>query len=211
MLSNFKNILVLAPHTDDGEFGCGGTIAKLIDQGKNVFYAAFSTAEESVPEHLPKDILKTEVKKATKFLGILRKNLIIYDYRVRYLHESRQEILEELVKLNKEIKPDLVFMPCHHDLHQDHSVVSIEGLRAFKKTSILTYEIPWNNLKFSTQCFSVLHEKYIDKKIGALLCYESQLHKDYASKEFIKSLAKTRGVQIGSKYAEVFEVIRWVI
>ena len=44
MLSNFKNILVLAPHTDDGEFGCGGTIAKLIDQGKNVFYAAFSTA-----------------------------------------------------------------------------------------------------------------------------------------------------------------------
>ena len=141
----------------------------------------------------------------------MRKNLIIYNYRVRYLHESRQEILEELVKLNKKIKPDLVFMPCHHDLHQDHSVISIEGLRAFKKTSILTYEIPWNNLNFSNQCFSVLHKKHIDKKIGALLCYESQLHKDYASKEFIKSLAKTRGVQIGSKYAEVFEVIRWVI
>ena len=48
MLSSIKNILILAPHTDDGEFGCGGTIAKLIKEGKNVSYIAFSTAEESV-------------------------------------------------------------------------------------------------------------------------------------------------------------------
>ena len=58
MLSSYKNVIVLAPHTDDGEFGCGGTIAKLIGEGKNVYYVAFSTAEDSVPKHLPKDILK---------------------------------------------------------------------------------------------------------------------------------------------------------
>ena len=73
----FKNILILAPHTDDGEFGCGGSIAKFINEGSNVFYAAFSTAEKSVPKHLPRDILKTEVQEATKRLGIPRKNLLI--------------------------------------------------------------------------------------------------------------------------------------
>jgi LmbE family N-acetylglucosaminyl deacetylase len=63
---NFKSF-GLAPHTDDGELGAGGFISKLVDEGAEVFYMAFSTAEESVPEGFPKDILKTEVKAATKF------------------------------------------------------------------------------------------------------------------------------------------------
>ena len=122
-------------------------------------------------------------------MGIPENNLIIHDYRVRYLHEHRQEILEHLVLLNKELNPDLVLMPCVHDLHQDHSVVATESLRAFKKTSILAYEIPWNNLNFSAQCFSVLKKRHIKKKIDALLCYESQMGKNYASEDFIWSLA----------------------
>ena len=44
MLDKFKNVYVLAPHTDDGELGAGGTIAKLIELGANVYYFAFSTA-----------------------------------------------------------------------------------------------------------------------------------------------------------------------
>ena len=77
-LSIYKNILVLAPHTDDGELGCGGTIAKFIEEGAEVYYAAFSTAEESVPEGLPKDILKTKVRKATSVLGIPSNNLFVF-------------------------------------------------------------------------------------------------------------------------------------
>mgnify|MGYP000456925223 CR=1 FL=1 len=64
MLSKFKNVFVLAPHTDDGELGAGGTIAKLIESGANVFYFAFSTAEESLAEGLPEGILKKEVMEA---------------------------------------------------------------------------------------------------------------------------------------------------
>lgn len=41
MLSAFKNVLVLAPHTDDGELGAGGTINRLIEEGSKVTYAAF--------------------------------------------------------------------------------------------------------------------------------------------------------------------------
>ena len=207
----FNKILILAPHTDDGEFGCGASIAKFIEEGKDVYYAAFSLAEESVPSPFPKNILEKEVKAATKKLGIKQENLLLYEYRVRHFAYHRQEILEDLVKLNKKIKPDLVFMPCLHDLHQDHSTIAMEGLRAFKKTTILGYEIPWNNMNFATQCFITFEEKHFNKKLNALDCYNSQKSKSYASDEFIRSLAKTRGTQIGQQNAEVFEVIRWII
>jgi LmbE family N-acetylglucosaminyl deacetylase len=211
MLQNIKKILVLAPHTDDGELGVGGTISKLIEQGAEVYYAAFSTAEESVPEGFPKDILKTEVKAATAKLGIKNENLFIFNYQVRKLNYARQEILEDLVKLKKKFNFDLIFIPSLNDLHQDHSTVAMEGLRAFKNCTILGYELIWNNLSFDTECFIILEERHINNKITALMEYKSQAHRDYVSPEFVRSLAKARGVQIGSQWAECFEVIRLII
>ena len=208
MIGNCKNVLVLAPHTDDGELGLGGTINKLITEGKRVTYVAFSTAEESVPPGFPKDILKTEVRNATAKLGIKSENLIIYSYQVRKLNYVRQEILEELIKIRKREKCDLVFIPSLHDIHQDHTTIAQEGVRAFKNTTILGYELIWNNLSFDTQCFVRLQEDDIKAKIMALKEYHSQGKRDYLSDEFIYSLAKTRGVQVGSEYAEAFEVIR---
>jgi LmbE family N-acetylglucosaminyl deacetylase len=210
MFDQVNRILVLAPHTDDGEFGCGASIAKFVLQGKEVYYAAFSLAEESVPPPFPKNILETEVKAATKILGINEKNLLLYRYKVRNFAYHRQEILEDLVKLNKDINPDLVFMPSISDLHQDHTTIAHEGLRAFKRRSILCYELPWNNLNFSTNCFIIFGEKELNLKFKALDCYNSQKGRNYATDEFVKSLAITRGTQIGTKYAEVFEVVRWV-
>ena len=211
MLSNFKTVYVLAPHTDDGELGAGGTIAKLIENGAEVYYFAFSTAEQSVPDGMPKDILKTEVRNATAKLGIKKENLIIFNYEVRKLNYARQEILEDLIKHRKVLKPDLVLMPSLNDIHQDHSTVAQEGLRAFKNTTVLGYELIWNNLTFNTTSFVKLDNKHIKAKCQALKEYKSQDGRDYMSEEFIFSLAHTRGVQIGSKYAESFEVIRWVI
>ena len=211
MLSKFKNVLVLAPHTDDGELGAGGTINKLIELGANVYYFAFSTVEQSVPEGYPKDILKKEVKRATKKLGIKEENLIIYCYEVRKLNYVRQEILEDLIKYKRKINPDLVLMPSLHDIHQDHSTIAQEGLRAFKQTTILGYELIWNNLSFDTTTFVKLEKCHIDAKCAALKEYESQGMRDYMSEEFIYALAKTRGVQIGCEYAEAFEVVRWVL
>ena len=208
MIGNCKNVLVLAPHTDDGELGLGGTINKLITEGKRVTYVAFSTAEESVPPGFPKDILKTEVRNATAKLGIKSENLIIYSYQVLKLNYVRQEILEELIKIRKREKYDLVFIPSLHDIHQDHTTIAQEGVRAFKNTTILGYELIWNNLSFDTQCFVRLQEDDIKAKIMALKEYHSQGKRDYLSDEFIYSLAKTRGVQVGSEYAEAFEVIR---
>ena len=155
-MENIYTVLVLGPHTDDGEFGCGGTIARFIEEGKDVYYATFSCAEESVPPGLPRDILLKEVKAASNILGIKKDNLLIYRYRVRRFAHHRQEILEDLVKLNRDLKPDLVLMPSNHALHQDHFTIATEGLRAFKFTSILGYEMPWNNIVFTTTSFVYL-------------------------------------------------------
>ena len=208
---NFKKVLVLAPHTDDGELGAGGFISKLIEEGSDVYYAAFSTAAESVPEGFPKDILKSEVKAATKVLGVPEENLFIYNYSVRKLNYARQEILEELIALKRKIDFDLILMPSIEDIHQDHTTIAQEGLRAFKTISIFSYELIWNNLTFNTQCFVKLEERHVQNKINALKEYKSQGFRDYLSADFIRSLAVTRGVQCGTQFAEVFEVKRLAI
>lgn len=206
-----KKILVLAPHTDDLEFGCGGTVAKLIDDGNEVFCAAFSACRQSVRKEFPEDILITEIKAASAILGIKPENLILFDYNVRTFNYHRQEILDDILKLKVKIQPDIVFIPALTDVHQDHFTIAQEGFRAFKFSSLLSYELPWNNLSFNTASFMKLEEKNILKKIEAVNQYKSQAHRPYANEEFIRSLARTRGVQINTHYAECFEVIRWIL
>lgn len=204
-------VLILAPHTDDGEFGCGGTIAKLIEQGCRVYMAAFSACEQSVLKKYPADVLISEIKKATSVLGIAAEDLFLYDFQVRIFTDKRQEILQKLIDLRETIKPDLVFMPSLNDIHQDHYVIANEGLRAFKFSSILAYEMPWNNITFNTSSFVILDDKHVSKKVEALKEYMSQSHRSYCNEEFIRSLARTRGVQINAQYAETFDIVRWII
>lgn len=205
-----NRVLVLAPHTDDGELGCGGTISRMVEEGREVYYAAFSTAAESVPPPFPPDILEKEVREGTKVLGIPAANLLVYKYKVRHLPHLRQEILEELVRMKREIDPATVFLPSAQDLHQDHQTVHIEGLRAFKTVTVLGYELPWNNLSFDYRHFCVLTREHVQTKIAALRCYQSQQHRPYTQEEFIWSWARTRGGQIMVEYAEAFDVLRWV-
>ncbi len=210
-MNSFERVLVLSPHTDDGELGCGGSIARLVEEGKQVYYVAFSIAEKSVPAGMPRNILEKEVKEATSRLGIPDRNLRIYKFEVRKLNYSRQDILEELVEINRELNPDVVFLPSPNDLHQDHHTVAMEGIRAFKAKTILGYELPWNNLTFKNQFFIKLEWHHLEKKIEAVRAYESQKHRSYTDEKFLTGLARVRGEQIGVEYAEVFEVIRCVL
>lgn len=205
---NPKKILILAPHTDDGELGCGGSIAKFCAEGKEVYYAAFCLCSASLPPNLPSNTLELECKKATATLGMPASNLILFNYEVRHLPAVRQQILEELLQLNKRINPDLVFLPAASDVHQDHHVIHQEGLRAFKNTSLAGYELPWNNYSFHTHFFIPLSEEDLNKKITSLKAYHSQAHRSYMSESFIRSLATVRGVQCNTTFAEAFEIYR---
>jgi N-acetylglucosamine malate deacetylase 1 len=207
---NTNRILILAPHTDDGELGCGGAIARYAAEGSEIFYAAFSDCRKSISAALEPDILRLECRKATGILGIKEANLHFLNFDVRVFPANRQGILDEMLKMNKIIQPDLVFTPAAHDIHQDHEVIYAESRRAFKNCSLLGYELPWNNSLFNTQCFIKLSEANIESKLAALNAYSSQSHRKYFHEDFIKSLAKVRGVQSGNIFAEAFEVYRLV-
>jgi LmbE family N-acetylglucosaminyl deacetylase len=210
MIGGFERVLILAPHTDDGEFGCGGTIARLLEEKAEVRYVAFSIATKSLPEGFPPDTLAKEVRQATAEIGIPEDGLVLHDFEVRTFPEHRQDILELLIALGEEWEPDAVFMPSLHDVHQDHQVVAAEGLRAFKRTTVLGYEIPWNNFNFDYQAYIGLEERHVERKVAALGKYESQQHRNYANPDYIWNLARTRGINVNRDLAEVFEVYRLV-
>lgn len=203
-------ILFIAPHVDDVELGCGGTIARLSDEKHELFYVALSDCQKSVPEGLPPDSLRKELYPATATLGLAPSIVKLYNYEVRVFSDFRQNILDDFLQLKREIAPDLVFVPANGDVHQDHGVVTNEGMRAFKHSSILGFELPWNHTHFKSNCFYKLEEKHLAKKIEALSQYKSQKHRSYFNPEVITGLAKLRGVQCQALYAESFEVIRWI-
>jgi N-acetylglucosamine malate deacetylase 1 len=209
-MQGWERVLVLAPHTDDGEFGCGGTMARLVDTGAEVRYVAFSIATRSLPDGFPPDTLAQEVREATAALGIPPENLTVHDFDVRTFPQHRQDILEVLVALWEEWQPDVVFQPSLSDIHQDHQTIAAEGLRAFKRTTILGYEIPWNNFDFAYQWYFSLEKSHIERKVAALAKYASQQHRRYANAEYVWNVARTHGINVNREYAEVFQVYRVV-
>jgi LmbE family N-acetylglucosaminyl deacetylase len=208
VIRGWKRALVLAPHTDDGEFGCGGTMARLVEDGAEVRYVAFSIATRSLPDGFAPDTLAGEVREATAELGIPAENLTVHDFDVRTFPEHRQEILELLIGLWNEWEPDVVFQPSLHDIHQDHQTIAAEGLRAFKRTTILGYEIPWNNFDFAYQAYFALERSHLERKVAALAKYASQQHRRYANPEYVWNVARTHGINVNREYAEVFQVYR---
>lgn len=205
-----ETVLFLGAHPDD-EFGCSGTLARFADEGKQIYFAVFSTCEESLSVPFTKDDLMRELKNSLRIIGIKEANLIEYDFRVRHFPQFRQEILEKLIALRELIKPDIILLPALSDIHQDHNTLSVEGFRAFKQSSVLGYELPMNTVTFKHACFVKIEKHHLEKKIEALMCYRSQYKRPYVNKEFISGLANIRGVQSGNSLAEAFEVIRLII
>jgi LmbE family N-acetylglucosaminyl deacetylase len=205
-----KKILVLSPHPDDGEFGCGASVARYLEAGAEVSVLVFSLCEESLPKNFSVSDIKKELLDSWTSLGVSEGNVFVSDYQVRRFSEKRQEILEELVARKLEFNPDLVFLPTTQDIHQDHQVIATEGFRAFKQITVLGYELAWNTVAFPTQAFIALNQNQLKLKAKALEKYKSQKSRQYFDEDFVKSLAQVRGVQAGKKYAEAFEVLRIV-
>jgi len=203
-------ILIIGAHVDDGEFGCGGTIARLVEDAHSVAYAVLSPAIQSLQDGMPSDTTEKEMHSASALLGLKWEDCRLYDFPVRLFPFHRQPILELLVELQKEIRPGTVIMPCQYDTHQDHHTIFEEGFRAFKRSAtILGYEMPDNMRTFSSAAFVVLQDRHFQVKQKAVNAYKSQKWRGHGA--HLRSLAQLRGAQVGAKYAEAFEVIQWII
>ena len=204
-------ILILSPHTDDSELGAGGTISRLSREGHEIYYVVFSTCAQTLPPS-KENMLRDEFEEVMKLVS--PKDYHILDYTVRRFSERRQDVLDDIIRIRDEVKPELVIGPSPSDHHQDHMIVAEEMIRAFKtNSSIISYELPWNHLTFDTQMFFKLNKVDIDHKIEQLSKYKSQIERKkrlYFKDEFILGLANVRGVQCETQYAEAFSVFRWI-
>lgn len=197
-----NRVLVLSPHPDDAEFGCGATMATLVGGCEAVVHLLITRSEYTKGG----ESLLDEFKKSNEILGVpvCIKGLMQH----RYLSQTRQALLQHLIDVREQFHPDTVFMPCLDDIHQDHAAVAAEALRAFKHCDLLGYDILWNNIAFQSQAFFVIEEWALEKKIEAIMAYKSQERRHYFDPELIRAAARMRGAQAGVKYAESFSNYR---
>jgi len=216
-------VLALSPHTDDIELGAGGYISKLVSRGNTVTVMAFSRSKsESDPANLcfnPMAELsgsaaqcpQSEWEQSMKILGVADCQFL--NLNPSRLADSRQEILEHLILWRTRYGlPDLVLCPAQGDCHQDHETITNETIRAFKMTSILGYALTWNAIGWSqgVNFYIPLTEEQLKRKESALVCYGSQRHRKFFAPDVARVIARFRGEQCGHKFAEGYQVIRWI-
>jgi LmbE family N-acetylglucosaminyl deacetylase len=218
-------MLVVAPHADDEVLGVGGTIAKYIDKGYEVYVCVVTSGH---PSMFPEDLLKklrSEALNAHKFLGI--KDTFFLDFPAVMLNEIPvHEVNIKVLDVINEVQPDIVFIPHYGDMHLDHYIVSqtaMVGLRPIREHKVLeiySYEtlsetewnIPHTSNAFLPNTWIDISD-YLDRKLEAMSIYSTQV-KEFPhprSLEAIKALAKLRGSTIGVSAAEAFSLIRRIV
>jgi len=197
-----NSVLVIAPHPDDAELGCGATISKLIRNGCKVSILTLTDRSEF-------DI-EPEVQAAAKELG-LEENIKLLNFPHRDLWSSRAGILRTFERARDTLDLDVVFTPAPDDLHQDHQVSLEEAKRAFKGTTLWGYEILRSNFSFAADVFVEVEKEDVERKVKAIKHYHTQANKLYCRAEAIFGLARVRGAMCGAVLAEGFKNIWQVL
>ncbi len=207
-----RNILAVGAHADDVEIGCGGTVACHVEKGDNVTILVMA---ESSYTHYNGTVLRTleegeaEEKRAAKVLGAKLVNLGFETKNVPYSSES----IEAINKIIDDYNIDTIYTHWYHDTHQDHSRTTQSVISAGRYVrNILVYEPEYpagrSYLGFWNQYYVDITSTF-EIKMDALKCHESQVKK-YGDSFLgaVEARAIHRGYEIGTGYAECFEVLR---
>jgi LmbE family N-acetylglucosaminyl deacetylase len=204
-----SRILFLGAHPDDLELAAGGLISQLAKQDAVEFRVAiFSDCNSSLPAGFPANTLINEFYNSMGILGVDKSKLTIFNYPVRCFTEHRQDILQDLIDLRNDFNPELVFAPSKDDVHQDHSLLGHETIRAFKLLNLFEYTHPWNISEYAQNSFFQISELDLDTKISAIGEYVSQSNRAYCRPESISGIASFYGAQAGLEFAEGFRSVR---
>ena len=220
-----KKVLVVAAHPDDEVLGCGGTIAKLVDEKNKVKVIFLSDGESSRLKKVNNKknrFRRACAVKAMKVLGV--KNFSFNRFPDNEF--DKVSLLTITKKIEDEIKkfnPDTILTHHNSDLNIDHQITSRAVLTACrprirnKVKLILFFEIlsstEWNITSKKTFFIPNWYEditKYLNTKIKAIKCYKKELRKSPhpRSLETIKALSIFRGSSSGVKNAEAFQLGR---
>lgn len=230
-----KRLLVVAPHADDEVLGCGGTVAKAVEQGAEVGLMIVSVGDlvrvgEGNEKRLGSERV-VEVENVRAFLGAAHAEVVKTDEESHLRLDAipRRDltaILERDARLSlRNFKPHLVFLPAP-SYNQDHEAVCRAGLTACRPhdpkalpvpPGVLLYEYPPNSWCLPQErfvpSFFVDITAHLDMKIAAYKLYESQaragLHQN--SPDNVRDLALLRGKEVGVVAAEAFQALRFVL
>ena len=211
-------VLVFAPHNDDEILGVGGTMAKHIADGDEV-YVCEATASNNLDR---RKLLRSEARKAHELLGV--SNTYFLDFPpVELPHQTVREFNGAIAGVVKTVEPDIVYLPFYGDMHKDHTVVAdavmvavrplaapfISAVYAYETLSETGWNYPTADKTFIPNVYVDITD-HMDTKIEAMKKYASQIKEapHPRSEEGLRALATYRGGTVGAKYAEAFMCIR---
>lgn len=195
-------ILCLGSHSDDIEIGCGGTILRLLAEGRNIDVTWVVLASNTDREGEARNSAAQFLSRAEK------KNVIVKSFRDGFFPFEGAQIKSYFEQEIKLTSPDLVFTHNRKDAHQDHRLVAELSWNTFRNHLILEYEIPKYDGDMGQPNFFVpLDQEICENKIRYLMeIFGSQRSKAWFAKETFMGLMRLRGMECVSPsgYAEAF-------
>jgi LmbE family N-acetylglucosaminyl deacetylase len=209
-------VVILAPHGDDEVLGFGGTISKYNRNGHSV-HVCFIKAPYTSRTHQQRN----NTKDSAVCLGF---NAIYLDVPPDELCNFNSKTLDKIEKELSNLGPDILYIPCKTDTHQDHEMIykyakiatRINGPNPVGKVlcgEIISSTESGIGHNFRPQYYNKLSEQDLILKKQAMQCYkqEARPYPHPRSPEGIELHAKKRGMEAGTTYAEAFECLRYIV
>ncbi len=207
------NVLAIGAHFDDVELGCGGSLAKHAQNGDSVYvYVATVSGFSNQYNQMVRssDIALEEAQSAMQIIGV--KELLCGKFKTLEV-EFVDELNIKILQIVEEKKIDKVYTHWIGDIHHDHQAVARASLHSCRHVPrMLMYRSNWyhSTMEFRGN-FYVDITSHWDIKEQAIRAHVSEIDRT-GSKwiSFFKNEAENAGQRIGVKYAEVFEVVKWL-
>lgn len=200
-----RKVLFIGAHPDDIELGCGALIAHIA--AKTEVMCVTLSDNQKNPQ-LGK--LVEEHYRSMETLGVPRNHVVLGDFETRRFPHARQEILEYLIQLNRDFHPEIVFVHTKADIHQDHGTVTEEGLRAFRGTTVLGFDVIRSSYGFFPSFLVEVSEADVDRKVAALCQYKTYADRYYFNESVTRATLVRNGALAERPYAEGFDILRIV-
>jgi LmbE family N-acetylglucosaminyl deacetylase len=204
-LAGVRSVVLLGAHPDDIEIGAGGLLLALGElPDLRVHYVLLTGSP----------VRQAEARTAAAaFLPAARLSLALHDLpdgRVPARWLAAKEIVESVAA---EVDADLVVAPDPDDAHQDHRALARLVPTAFRGGLLLHYEIPkWDGDLNRRNVYLPLTEERVRRKAALLReCYPSQAGRDWWDEEVFLGLARLRGMECRSRYAEAYRCDKAVV
>ncbi|MCJ1960693.1 PIG-L deacetylase family protein [Novosphingobium mangrovi (ex Hu et al. 2023)] len=223
-LAHFGKVLVVAPHPDDEILGCGGTMARLVQEGHEVEVCLVTRGRPPAFDEEGVARVMAEMEQAHAHLGVSRVHRLDFP-AARLDTVPAWQINRAIGEVVEEVAPDTLFLPFVGDIHLDHQIAFLGAMVAARPRNagvpkrILCYEtLSETNWLAAPVTPAFVPNCYIDigatlqRKLDAFALFESQLKPfpDERSLKTIESLAVVRGSTVFAQAAEAFVVVRQI-